>query len=124
MKEKILQFIAKSERELRVARKHLHEGDYDFSVSRAYYAMFHMTEALLLTKKVASSKHSGLLSLFYEHFIKTEILEKNLHQDLHRAFELRQQGDYWSESEITKEMAADLLEKAGRYISILKKYLK
>lgn len=115
--------ITKSQRGLRSAKKLLQEKDYDFCVSRAYYAMFHMAEAVLLTKNRTTSKHSGLLMLFYEHFIKTGIFEKNLHQDLHLALELRHQGDYWADSGITKDMAEELLKKAEGFVHFLKNYL-
>ncbi len=113
--------MEKGERGLRAAQNLFQEGDYDFSASRAYYAMFHVTEALLLTKDLASSKHSGLLALLYEHFVKPGLVEKTFHQDLHYAFELRQQGDYWSDSGITEEMATEILEKAERYLQVFKK---
>ncbi len=115
--------IEKSERGLRSAKNLLREKDYDFCVSRAYYAMFHMTEAALLTKNIMTSKHSGLLTLFHEHFIKSGLFEKSLHQDLHLALELRHQGDYWADSGITGEMAEELLKKAERFIRFLKDYL-
>ncbi len=123
MKKKIEQLIRKSERGLHAARMLFKENDYDFSVSRAYYAMFHIAEAALLTKSLATSKHSGLLSLFYEHFVKTGVFEKNLHQDLHRAMDLRQQGDYWADPGITAETADELLKTAEAFISSLKDYL-
>ena len=123
MTKEITQLIAKGERGLRAAQKLFKGGDFDFCVSRAYYAMFHITEALLLTKNVASSKHSGVLTLLYEHFVKPGLLEKNFHQELHEAFDLRQQGDYWSDAGITENMAEDVLQKAETYISVLKKLI-
>jgi len=45
--------------------------DYDSTVSRVYYAMFFVVEALLLTKNIKVKTHSGLISKFGENFIKT-----------------------------------------------------
>jgi uncharacterized protein (UPF0332 family) len=64
---------------LRKARKSLRgahvladqECLYDFSVSRAYYAMFYVAQALLLSEGLAYSKHSGVIAAFGEHFAKT-----------------------------------------------------
>lgn len=122
-KEDLDSLIAKGERGLKAAKELFQNGDYDFSASRAYYSMFHVTEAVLLTKNLASSSHRGLLALFYEHFIKPDLFDKSLHQDLNHAMDLRQQGDYWADSEITDDMAKDLLVKAENYITTLKKYL-
>lgn len=123
MRGEVTTLVGKCQRGLRAAWHHLEDGDHDFCVSRAYYAMFHMTEALLLTKELTSSSHSGLLTLFYESFIKSGLLDKTLHQDLHRAFGLRQQGDYWADSKITRETAEDLLQRAERFAKALEKCL-
>ena len=48
--------IIKAERSVRIARSLLSSGDYDFSVSRAYYAMFYCAEALPPTKDLRFSK--------------------------------------------------------------------
>ena len=76
-----------------------------------------MAEGLLLSKNLASSRHSGLLHLLFEHFVKPGLVESSLHQDLHRLFDLRQQGDYWAESAITHEVAQEALESAKRFVS-------
>ncbi len=123
MSKKSLQLISKGKRSLEAARVLLERGDFDFSVSRSYYSMFYGAQALLLTKNVAPSKHSHLLSEFHQHFVKPEIVPKLLHQYLHQAFELRQQGDYWSDSKIDEKTAEDLLNNAGKFISFLEDYL-
>ena len=42
--------VEKAERSLGAARRHLETKDYDFASSAAYYAIFHMMQAALLTK--------------------------------------------------------------------------
>lgn len=64
------------------------------AINRAYYAMFYAALALLITIDQGSSKHQGVLALFDRHFIKTNILPRDLGRMLHRAFEMRQVGDY------------------------------
>jgi uncharacterized protein (UPF0332 family) len=41
------------------------------SFARSYYAMFTAARALLATKHLDSSKHTGVVSLFNQHFVKT-----------------------------------------------------
>lgn len=48
MKEEISKLIKKAQRSLNAAIELYKMGDYDFSVSRAYYAMFYCAEALLI----------------------------------------------------------------------------
>jgi len=54
MKE-IEDLIKKAKRFLRTAELALNDGDYDSCVSRCYYAMFFMAEAVLLTKGLKAS---------------------------------------------------------------------
>jgi len=69
MKE-IKDFIEKAEKFLKTAEQALSIGDYDPCVSRCYYAMFFMAEAVLFTKNLSASSHKGVISLFGEHFIE------------------------------------------------------
>jgi uncharacterized protein (UPF0332 family) len=49
----ILALIKKAEESLEAAESLFKMGFYDFSASRTYYAMFYMTEAVLLTKNLS-----------------------------------------------------------------------
>ncbi len=42
---------------------------YRPSVSRSYYAMFYAVQALLIRKKITTSKHSGAIAVFNREFI-------------------------------------------------------
>ncbi|HIH70014.1 MAG TPA: HEPN domain-containing protein [Methermicoccus shengliensis] len=64
------------------AENALNIGDYDSCVSRSYYAMFFMGEAVLLTKNLSASSHKGVISLFGEHFVKTGIFEREIERRL------------------------------------------
>src|SRR5262249_4814639 len=109
---KIFRLISKSEKSLKAAKRDIEEGDYDFAVSRAYYSMFHMATALLLTKNLFASKYSGLLSLFSAHFVQTGRIDPSFHRDFHRAFDLRVEGDYSSEFSVSRQEAQELCQKA------------
>lgn len=64
------------------------------SVNRAYYAMFYAVLALLASKKMETSKHSGVISLFDKEFVKTGSFPKEFSKWLHDAFTVRQRSDY------------------------------
>lgn len=49
---------------------------YNFSISRSYYAMFYLAEAILLTKELSYSSHKGVISGFSEHFVSQEIFSR------------------------------------------------
>ena len=116
MNKNIEDLITKSKRSLAAARRLFEDGDFDFASSRGYYAMFYAAEAALLSKNLSFSSHSAVVSAFHEHFVKTGDLPKEFHKILHDAFQLRQEGDYTSSSNITKEVAKKLLDETEIFI--------
>ncbi len=46
------------------------------ALNRLYYAAFYTVRALLATKGLDSSKHSGVILLFNHHFVKTSLMGK------------------------------------------------
>lgn len=110
MKKEIAGLIDKANRSLEASKRMVEAGDYDFAVSRAYYALFYVSEALLLKKGKSFSKHAAVISGLYEEYIKTGELPKEFHKTLHRAFDLRQQGDYLSSVEIPEDVARQLVK--------------
>ena len=123
MKE-IRDLIEKAEKFLCTAGHALNTEDYDSCVSRCYYAMFFVAEAVLLTKSLAASSHKGVISLFGEHFVKTGILERDLGKALSDAYDKRLVGDYGVGFTVTEQQARDLLQTGHNFVQKLKNYLK
>ncbi|MBA3071850.1 MAG: HEPN domain-containing protein [Nitrospirae bacterium] len=92
-------------------------------MNRLYYAMFYAVLALLQEKELGTSKHSGAISLFDREFIKTGIFDNELSKTLHRAFELRQKGDYMEQAEVTKNDVDEMLPKTKAFINKVKGHL-
>ena len=82
-------YLAKAAESLRAARLLAEERLPEFAASRAYYAMFYVTEALLLGEGLSFSKHSAVISSFGQHFAKTERLPPAAHRRLIEAHEVR-----------------------------------
>ena len=59
---------------LKEASDELSRKNFRLAVNRAYYSVFYAMRSLLATVDKDSSKHSGVLSLFNQHVIKTGIL--------------------------------------------------
>lgn len=93
-------------------------------VNRAYYAMFYGTLALLLFIGKGSSKHSGVIALFDQYFIKTERLPRETSFWLHKAFDLRQMGDYRELVTISIDQADEILEYAKVFLVKVENLLK
>ena len=92
----------------RIARAHaaLHEADllieqqhFSGALNRVYYAAFYGARALLATRNLDSPRHSGVIALFQEHFVRTGLVPTDTARALPRAFEKRQTSDYGDFSE-------------------------
>lgn len=70
--------LKRSKQHLKSARDLLQNDDFADSISRSYYAIFQAARALLALQEVESRKHSGVISLFNWHFVKTRKVDKQL----------------------------------------------
>lgn len=86
-------------------------------VNRIYYAMFYAVNALLLSKGLSSSKHSGVLALFNKEFINSNIINRELGRFYTTMFEFRQKSDYKDMVKFEKVDVQNWLEKADGFIS-------
>ncbi len=91
-------------------------GHYRDTVNRAYYAMFYCGLALLASKGLGASKHSGVLSLLNRYFVKTGEFPIEDGRHLREAFELRQSGDYREFVQIAPEQAQEAVAKAEAFL--------
>jgi len=94
------------------------------AVNRAYYAMFYAVLAVLATKGLGSSKHSGTISLFDREFVKPGELPKELSRSLHMAFEHRQRADYGELSRLDEPVVTRVIDEARAFIQNVKAYMK
>jgi uncharacterized protein (UPF0332 family) len=124
MTEDVGKLIEKGHRSLNLAKEIHKRGDYDFAVARAYYAMFYLTEAVLLTKGLSFSSHSAVIAAFGQHFVKTGLLEAKLHERLREAFDKRAIGDYSCDITITQVESQKILAQAEEFVKSVEKYLK
>ena len=86
------------------------------SISRSYYAMFTAARALLATKHLDSSKHTGVISLFNQHFVKTGIVAHDFGRILMKGKDLRQDGDYKDFVETSMQEAQDQYSDAEKFV--------
>lgn len=92
--KEIQELLEKADRSLKAAERLLQSGDNDFAVSRAYYAMFYVVQALLLRDGHRRNKHSGVIAAFNEYFVKTGKIPSHFFILLRDGFEDRAEGDY------------------------------
>ena len=122
---KLIEYRFQQAREtLVVAQELLQNSHYRDAVNRGYYAMFYCGLGLLAAKNLGSSKHSGVLSLFSRHIVKTGQISIESGRHLREAFELRQNCDYREFVEITKDQAEEVIQNARAFIAEAQKTLE
>lgn len=117
-------YIQKAEKKLEVAEKLLKSEDYEDAVSRAYYAVFHAAQALLLTEGERAETHKGLVTLFGLLFVKTGKFSRDIGKYLANLKDNRESGDYEVFSFIDKETAETAVAEAKTFLKEGKLYLK
>ena len=93
-------------------------------VNRAYYTMFYAALALLTLLGKGASKHSGVIALFDQHFVKTGRFPKEMSKAIHKAFDLRQVGDYRELIILDREQVEEVLQWADQFFASVSQYLK
>lgn len=115
--------LRKARRAIRSARLLLAEGDYDGAVSRAYYAMFYVAEALLLSKNLTFSKHAAVIAAFGREFAKTGVIPPEYHRYLADAQEARNTGDYQVVSHLTEGQTRQHITRAEAFLELGEAFL-
>lgn len=124
MKMTLTQYRLKQAKErLKAAEVLLDSKNYSDSLSRSYYAMFHATRALLATKSLDSRKHSGVIALFNQHFVKEGIVDSNMGRLIAEAKGVREESDYGDYVTFTKEDARTQLDNAKEFVRIVERAL-
>ena len=94
------------------------------AVNRFYYAAFYAARALLATKELDSSRHSGVIALFHKHFVRTHLFDVEKAKSLSRSFEFRQDSDYEDFVSVTRHGTELLKAQVELFIDECEKVLK
>lgn len=107
------------------AAKALDAGGYtDSAVSRAYYAMFYVAQALLLEQGLTFSKHGSLLAAFGQHLVKTGRVPAHFHRYLIDAYNVRITGDYKANSNLLPADSARMIQQAEAFVVLANQMLR
>jgi uncharacterized protein (UPF0332 family) len=116
--------LKRARQHLKSARDLLANEDFADSVSRSYYAIFQTARALLATEQLESRKHSGVIALFNQHFVKTGRVDKQLGVILKDARRSREMADYSDLAEFTREDAEGQLQDAEVFVQAIVELLE
>jgi len=117
-------YLKRADNALQQARDNLDLGHYEVATSRAYYAMFYAASALLASKGISRSKHSGVHSAFAQYFVKPGLIEPEYSRMLVNAFNVRLDSDYEVKPSIDRALAEDILRDAQQFVKLATAYLQ
>ena len=117
-------YLERARQDIDAAQSNLGQSFYGVAVTRAYYAMFYATSALLLSKNISRSKHSGVISVFGEYFVKSGLIETEYAQMLGNAFNSRLGSDYDVTYSVEQSLAEGILQDAQRFVDRAEAYLQ
>lgn len=115
IQEKIAKYIAHARQAVATGKLVLAHEDYITAVNRAYYAIFYAANALLASKGLERSKHSGVIAAFRQHFVKTGLMEPEFSDFYGQSMDERHNADYELEM-LSYETASENLDHAERFL--------
>ena len=123
MKQESQKWFQKAEKTIEAAGKMLEIDSLEFSINRAYYAMFYVARGLLADKDLRFRKHGATHGAYGQHFAKTKELDPKFHSWILEAFDQRILSDYEVEPEVGREEAQILIERAKEFLQAARVYL-
>lgn len=109
--------------QLQKARNTLKDADvlatanrWSACINRLYYSCFYAVTALLLHDNLSSSKHTGIRSLFNQHYVKKGKITREWAEFYNDLFEKRQESDYVDFVKFEEDQVKPLLSKAKAFI--------
>lgn len=120
--EKIAKYLARSRQAVETGQLVLAHEDYIAAVNRAYYAIFYAANALLATKGLERSKHSGVIAAFRQHFVKTGLVDAEFSRFYGAAMDERHAGDY-ELTQLDYESASQQVVNAAKFLDQIEQIL-
>jgi len=109
---------------LRSAKLLEENGELEDATSRACYAMFHATRALLFSRGISVRTHRGTISLFGEKIVKQGVLCEESADMLTKAFDLRQKSDHELYAELNIESTKEVIKNAEKFVEKVKELIR
>jgi uncharacterized protein (UPF0332 family) len=97
---------------------------WDLAANRYYYACYHAVQGLFIANGLpATKKHSGTVTQFSLHFVKTGKVETTYGSFLARMMQLRQKADYNCAYDISEKDLAEQVSLSKDFIKKIEELL-
>lgn len=101
----------------------MQEQKWEAAANRLYYALFHAMSALLISDGHQVKSHRGVMAMFGEHYVRTEIFSKKDGALLSDLVIMRDNADYNCFYEADEEKLSPFVEPTRMLIDKIKQYL-
>ncbi|MEM8612882.1 MAG: HEPN domain-containing protein [Cyanobacteria bacterium P01_H01_bin.105] len=124
MKSEQKQRLLNSKENIKAAQLLAHSHFYDIAISRAYYAMLYVAEALLLDESAAiPTQNEAVSRLFAEQFSEKSPLFQPYSTYLDEGLKARLRADYSHADKATLIEAKQHINRAKAFLDLTKHYL-
>jgi len=113
--------IEDAEKDLNSAQGELSKSGFKWATIKGYYAMFHAARALLYSRGYRERGHYCLYLAIKELFVKEDLLDALIAEDLKNSMALREEADY--RRNFSKKGASATIKSAERFLKVAKNIL-
>ncbi len=105
--------------ELDCAKNLANNGFYRGSVNHCYYTCLWLVRGLLTEKEVFTKSHNGAAMLFYEHYVKSGDVPREMASIVKKLLDERQEAQYDVRSNFTKEDVEEVIILAETFFDFI-----
>ena len=116
--------FVRAEKSLKSADVLFHNGFYEDSISRAYYAVLHSAKASLILMDINVESHKAVRRLFSQHLIRTGKIADKYAKILSAEQDERLKADYDVLYSPDEEDARECVSDAREFLTVIKNYLR
>lgn len=115
--------LEKSERTFEDVLFCVKEGKWETAANRLYYSVFHAMSALLVSDGHQVKSHRGIIAMFGEHYVRTDVFSKKDGSLLSDLVIMRDNADYNCFFEANEEKLKPYIEPTRMLIEKIKAYI-
>lgn len=120
----ILLLLEKSKNTYQASLLLLENRLIESAIGRAYYTMFYIAQAFLLSKNLSFSSHKAVISNFGQQFAKTQEIPIKYHRFLINAQIKRNEADYDISPLFSFEEAREIIDQAREMLDFALQYFE
>jgi uncharacterized protein (UPF0332 family) len=105
--------------ELNCAKNLANNSFYRGSINHCYYTCLWLVRGLLTEKEVFTKSHNGAAMLFYEHYVKSGEVPREMAAIVKKLLDERQEAQYDVRSNFTEEEATEIIALAETFFDFI-----